>query len=205
MRLRFPRPLYYADGGPVCKDGVWMEADLQRLMRNEINPEVRSGRAPPASPACVRCVCALRSPHAPAAPSDVAAQVQCFRKPPCIRWSYLSTENCALCVAPLAPRRRLRLTRGPGGTHAQHEERRGLPDLGPVSEHDSGHAGAPARGRRCAVRFFTAARARAAQTMRSVVEDFLVNKTVFFVGDSINGLVYQAAVRWLALSLLRRV
>ena len=31
--------------------------------------------------------------------------------------------------------------------------------------------------------------------MRNVVEDFLVNKTIFFVGDSINGLVYQAAVR----------
>ena len=30
--------------------------------------------------------------------------------------------------------------------------------------------------------------------MRDVVEDFLVNKTIFFVGDSINGLVYQAAV-----------
>ena len=31
--------------------------------------------------------------------------------------------------------------------------------------------------------------------MRNVAEDFLVNKTIFFVGDSINGLVYQAAVR----------
>lgn len=35
----------------------------------------------------------------------------------------------------------------------------------------------------------------AAQTIRDVVHDFLVNKTIFFVGDSINGLVYQAAVR----------
>ena len=34
-----------------------------------------------------------------------------------------------------------------------------------------------------------------AQTLRNVVEDFLVNKTIVFVGDSINGLVYQAAVR----------
>lgn len=34
-----------------------------------------------------------------------------------------------------------------------------------------------------------------AQTMRDVAEDFLRNKTIFFVGDSINGLVYQAAVR----------
>ncbi len=33
------------------------------------------------------------------------------------------------------------------------------------------------------------------QTLRNVAEDFLVNKTIFFVGDSINGLVYQAAVR----------
>jgi hypothetical protein len=31
--------------------------------------------------------------------------------------------------------------------------------------------------------------------MRDVVQDYLVNKTIFFVGDSINGLVYQAAVR----------
>ncbi len=34
-----------------------------------------------------------------------------------------------------------------------------------------------------------------AQTLRDVLEEFLVNKTIFFVGDSINGLVYQAAVR----------
>jgi hypothetical protein len=38
----------------------------------------------------------------------------------------------------------------------------------------------------------------AAQTMRNLVEDFLVTKTIFFVGDSINGLVYQAAVRALS-------
>ena len=31
--------------------------------------------------------------------------------------------------------------------------------------------------------------------MRNLAEDFLVNKTIFFVGDSINGLVYHAAVR----------
>ena len=99
MRLRLPRPLRCADGGPVCKDGVWMEQDLQRLMRNEINPEVRSSCAHPASSAFVRYVCAQRSPHAPAAPSAGTAQVQCFRTPPCIRWSYLSTENYALCVA----------------------------------------------------------------------------------------------------------
>ena len=36
---------------------------------------------------------------------------------------------------------------------------------------------------------------RRAQTMRNLAEDFLVNKTIFFVGDSINGLVYHAAVR----------
>jgi hypothetical protein len=34
-----------------------------------------------------------------------------------------------------------------------------------------------------------------AQTIRDVVEDFLVNKTIFFIGDSINGQVYKAAVR----------
>ena len=31
--------------------------------------------------------------------------------------------------------------------------------------------------------------------MRTLAETFLVNKTIFFVGDSINGLVYHAAVR----------
>jgi hypothetical protein len=34
------------------------------------------------------------------------------------------------------------------------------------------------------------------QTIRDVVQDYLMNKTVFFVGDSINGQVYQAAVRF---------
>jgi len=34
--------------------------------------------------------------------------------------------------------------------------------------------------------------------MRTLAEDFLVNKTIFFVGDSINGLVYHAAVRPIA-------
>ncbi len=37
--------------------------------------------------------------------------------------------------------------------------------------------------------------AHAAQTIRDVVQDYLVNKTIFFVGDSINGQVYQAGVR----------
>jgi hypothetical protein len=48
------------------------------------------------------------------------------------------------------------------------------------------HLCAPTRRSRCAL---------CVQTLRNVVEDFLVNKTIFFVGDSINGLVYQAAVR----------
>ena len=43
-RVRRP-PRRAPGGGPVCKDGVWMEQPLEKLARNEINPEARSRHA----------------------------------------------------------------------------------------------------------------------------------------------------------------
>jgi hypothetical protein len=69
-----------------------------------------------------------------------ALQVQCWRRPPCIRWSWLTREKCTAYVPPpFWLSWALVLTPG-----AQAEAGLGLPDGGPVPEHHGGHAGASA-------------------------------------------------------------
>ena len=126
--------------------------------------------------------------------------MQCFRKPPCIRWSYLSLENCALCVAPrrcVALRTGALTRRVPRSRSMKNDE-----DFPTWDPHLNTTADMPVRPhrrtpqpQRSPARRLSAPRVRVAQTMRNVAEDFLRNKTILFVGDSINGLVYHAAVR----------
>lgn len=84
----------------------------------------------------------------------ITPEVQCWRKPPCIRWTYLTPERC-----------------------------KAFKNDDDFPTYDNYLSTTPAM-----------------PTIRTIMEEHLRNKTVFVVGDSINGLIYNAAIcetrRW---------
>ena len=111
---------------PTCENGVWSEATLAELGNASKLPEARSGACPARR---ARAAAEPRRATRVFAPS--LSQVQCWRKPPCIRWSWATLERCRACdhpppSPPPTPRSRRRRrpqasansTRtGPRGTH----------------------------------------------------------------------------------------